>query len=370
MNTTGCPPGWSTDGAFQHANVGACETPLAAYYVATMGTTAIALVAAIKQTQNWCARPKHASNIPRGPIMSFLFIGLQFIGYLLIGFGYLTYENGLALSMYTIMFLNFAYIYTLGVVRLVSLGEKIIPRSRRPAGESSINLRTFDGFGKFLFAAQIFFLVTSSVVLIILSPILLDQRDIISRLGWGLKSLFVGACQVSYWYQFERCIKVIRSVQVDTKYILPSEEDKRARKDDLSSAIMKMRKNQLVHLLACPGSILFFLLAVGGVPGNFFVVLAPITFQAIAALLFEFSLKGNRKRTPRSPKLQDKVMAASIPINMPSPAPGTTSLVPSLSVMASNPMNGEQDEDDDVEQQQKPVSMPAIEGSAKSTEET
>lgn len=303
MNRTNCPALFATDQAFQRGTPGACDTSFPGFLVFCLMATFLSLITALKQYSNWKKRGKHQSRIPRGPITQLTYSLLQ-AGLLipLIAVNLANFQNGVSFSLYTINFLPFAYAYTVGLLRLVSLGEKIIPKSRRPVGESAASLAEFDSFGKMMFATQSMSIVVTSAMLIILSPILTDYENVISRIGWGTKSLFLFVCQCGYWYQFERCIKAIRQVQLglpvsqnltgDSEHVSSSDAKKGTLKD-FQEAIMRMRRHQLSHVSASPAVLIFFLLAIGAIPANIWIIYTPVISQALGGMYFEFRAKAN-----------------------------------------------------------------------------
>lgn len=300
MDTTGCPRFFATDTAFRSNVPGACDTSLIGFYVLGLVGVFLSFVASVKQTKNWLERPKHTSWFPRGPVNSFIFSFCQLLSVILIGQNVISYYNGFSFMLASILFLNFAYSYSLGVIRLVSLGERIIPKSKAESTQSHASLGKFDGLGKLLFIFQTAFLFASSFALIILSPTMTQNEEVISRFGWGAKAVFIMLCQCGYWYQFERCIRVVRLIQ---KSDLDADAaGKTARMEQLDMAVVRMRQNQATHVLASPAFFVFGLIAVGAIVGSIWSIYGVTVAQAIAALYFEFATKPKKKPNGRDEK--------------------------------------------------------------------
>jgi len=288
MNRTGCPADLATDGAFQAATVGACDTNIIGFYVYTLLFVAgLKFVSALKQFSNWMSRPTHKRKIPRGPLNSLMFCTVLIILAVLVGENIVNYKNGFSFSLFSVGFMNFVWSYSVGLKRLVSLGEKIIPKSSRGTSASS-QLANFDGLGKVLFTIQTISAVVSSVVLIVLSPIFTQNELVVSRIGFGSKGVFMAFCIGGYVYQFQRCIKTIRNVQ-DNAMVLKSDP---AMKRDMDKVILKMRGNQMVHVLfGGPPALTFILLAAGAVPANVWVVFLVPLMESLGSVMMEFAVR-------------------------------------------------------------------------------
>ena len=276
------------------------------FYIYLSTIASIATIISIKQGMNWRARSNHSTKIPRGPLSSFVFSLLQFVMMILSGMNIINFSNGISFSLVSMIFLSFAYSYTVGLIRVVSLGEKIIPKARRQDTEAFRNLRNFDGLGRFMLICQVIFLLASSIVLIILSPVFPEHVEVIARVGWGCKSAFLLCCQCGYWYQFERCIRTIKSVTDNSAAIRANDFEKKLRDAEFMSAIIKMRKNQAIHVFAFSATILFFLLAAGFINGTVWIVYLSTVGQAMASFYFEFILNAARR-----PRMEDKVTGVS-----------------------------------------------------------
>jgi hypothetical protein len=288
-----------------------CDIPMAGYYGWAGFIVMLSFLTTGKQTLNWLRRPTHASKIPRGPINQALFTSLELAFLVMIGQNVINFENGWSFSVETLVFLPFTYAYSLGLIRLVSLGEKIIPKSRRPVGEAAAALGKFDNFGKVLLVSQTLGIGIGSLALVILSPTLVEYEFIIATIGWASKSTFMFACIFGYWYQFERCIRVIRQVQhnatiVDlTSSVRFDNKEGELRNKELNAAVLKMRKHQLTHIGAMPAAVGMLLLATGGVPGSIWVIQMMAMSQAFSGIYFEFSVKAQTKRAPGAMKSGD-----------------------------------------------------------------
>jgi hypothetical protein len=252
MNTTDCPEGYASDQMFQANTPSSCETPLAAYYVYTLFIVITKVFTALKILQNWIRKKrsiapsrnaKKMSSIPYVAINAIIFVVVNLVIAILGGLNIINFHNGLTLMLFSIAFLPFAWAYTNGLLKLVNLGEKIIPKSHQQFATDYLNLATFDSVGKALLVFQVASLLTSSGVLIVLGPILPQHEQVFLQVGFAFKAFFVAFSVLGYVYQFERCVRVINEITSSVKKIAPSS-------NDLKPVIKKMRVTQALHIAA------------------------------------------------------------------------------------------------------------------------
>jgi hypothetical protein len=162
---------------------------------------------------------------------------------ILVGADVVNFRNGGSFVLYSIMFLQFSYIYSYGLIVLLRLGEKIIPKNLRKQASNGVDkLASFDFLGKTMVLVQVLSLLAGSVILAILMPLLTDVEFLLARIGFGLKACFIYSCLAGYLYQFQRCIGVIKTVQHGVDGVIQKSGGSR---NDLSRAINKMRKNMI-----------------------------------------------------------------------------------------------------------------------------
>jgi len=287
----------ATDEAFRANIDGSCDTSFVGYYTFALITIAIKLLSVVKQFANWFQRPTHRSKLPRGPLISLVFASSQLLFMFLIGFNLASYRNGVSFVLLSIGFLPFAHAYSIGLVRLVNLGEKILPKSSRNA-ETIKRVTGFDGPGKLLFAIQVVSLVVSTVVLIVLSPILVEYEMVLSHVGFGTKALFMLFCIGGYVYHFERCIRAIQAVQRDVHQIKIANSGAKEPGDasDLRPVVRKMRLAQLPHLCGTsPAALIYLLIAVDAVPATVYTVITTILLEASGSVFLEFVVRRKAK---------------------------------------------------------------------------
>ena len=297
MNTSGCTRLYATDEAYRVNTPGACDVPLVAYVILYSSVFVAKIVTVTNHSLRWCDRRRkqqtaanQKSRIPIGPMVSGLFIAIFTLNVTLVGFDKLDFQRGTALSLYSIGYIPFAWNYSFALIRVVRLGEKILPKSHRGFDENK-HLARFDMIGKILFILQAVAVFSSSLVLIVVGPIVPDHEQIFMQIGFACKAFFLAICAGGFVYQFERCITTIKSVKNAVKEIGG------AVPDDLNAVIQKMRKNQLLHsVIIFPSILILVLLASGAIPAIVWIVNLPPTLEAFGTLFYELFLSTGRKR--------------------------------------------------------------------------
>ena len=300
MNLTGCEPGYASDQMFQNNRLQDCDVPLVAYYVYTMSIVFLNLSTAIKVSMNWTRKfckttsrdiRRHGTLLPLVPLSYFTYAFTNVSVAVLGGQNIINFTNGLSLALYSIAFLPFACVYTYGLIKLVRLGERIIPKSHREFAKDA-NLALFDSFGKFLMGFAVISYMISSCALIILGPIFPKMEQIFFQVGFGFKAGYISFILAGYIYQFERCIRVIKDVDKSVMFSHQPQVNK------LEFVIRKMRTTQALHFSVGFPSILFLVLLAGGaLPASVWAVLLPPAIEAIGNFFYAFSIK--RKSRPK-----------------------------------------------------------------------
>ena len=297
MNISGCPPLYATDEVYRINTPEACDIPLIAYGILYSLVFVAKIVTTTKHTKRWCERRRkqqtaanQKSRVPIGQLVSISMILLFLIHVFLAGFDKIDFQSGTALSVYSIGYIPFAWNYSFALIRVVRLGDKIIPKSHRGLSENK-HLARFDMIGKILFILQAVAVFSSSLVLIVVGPIIPEHEQIFMQIGFACKAFFLAICAGGFVYQFERCILAIKMIKNGVRDIGG------AAPGDLNAVIKKMRKNQLLHFFVnLPSIILLFLLASSTIPAIVWIVNLPPTLESFGTLFYELFLSTGRKR--------------------------------------------------------------------------
>jgi hypothetical protein len=312
MNGTGCPEYYATDGVFQLPNEGSCDTSLIGFYVFGLFIAGTRLVGAMKHGFNWYYTTRQVKatrkrNLPLGPMNSLIQALFYLMQVFLYAFDVVNMRNGTSLSVYSAIFLPFAWWFTVYLLRLVKLGDKILPKAQR-THDHGRELNKFDGLGKFMLAIQVFSLLVSSFLLIVLGPIIPEYEVLMGRIGFGFKASFILFCAAGIIYQFQRCIKAVEKVRDNVKL-------ERHRDDiEVIRAVKRMRAQQvLAFFFGFPPGLLYLLLSlISEIPWNIFILLVPHAFESLGTFLVECFLKVHAK--------QIKTNAHGVMMSSPAPA--------------------------------------------------
>jgi hypothetical protein len=315
MNCTGCPnKDFCTDGAFRESLPLECDTSLPGYYAYTFGIVGLKLIGLGKQVANWRYRHKGLRKFPLGPFNTSIYIILLIIQNILIGENLVNFRTGTSFILYSIMFLFFAWIYSYGLIYLVNLGRKIFGKKHQEElSKSADRLAKFDIFGRGMLFFQMFSLFASTLVLVVLSPILVDAELVLSRLGFGFKGAFVWFCMFGYLHQYSRCVAVIASTQKAAASITAQG----SRKSELLQVIKRMRRAQIAQFIAAtPSALLFTLLATGAIGASVWAALGSQAFEAVGAIYYEFVVRRRANTGPvieTSSNLNNQIQATEGP---------------------------------------------------------
>jgi hypothetical protein len=339
MDTSGCLEGFATDVAFESPNSEIqCKTTLALYWSLCAIFLSLRFIALAKQFLNWKtsnARRNRKNQLPVAVSVSAVQLVMNVILWILIGTNVVNVYNGGAWSLLSLVFLPFAFISTVILLRTVRLGSKIIPLAR-DIGDAS--LRLFTLFGKVLIFVQLFSILSATLTLIILSPVFPNMHDLLGRIGFASKAIYLTSFCSGMVMQFQRCINAIRKVENRIEDFVIQQEtpsvtgasgapttDKphlvRYQKQvrETNYAIKLMRQHQTVFLVAWVfGAIEWFLIAAGLFQWSTFVIYVyAFVYETVSSLFVEFVLMNtsNHKKNKRKPqvvieKAQDQAVEA------------------------------------------------------------
>jgi hypothetical protein len=297
MNTTGCPAFLATDEMFQANTEGACDTSLIGYGVYFGFICFLSFASAIRQTLTYLNLRKQGRKKRRRFPLAIINVFLLFLGIFLMallgGLNVANFSNGGAAAIYSLAYLPFAWAYTYGLIKIVRLGEKMLPKAHRGAHG---HLGRFDLLGKCLFAFQLLSIISGTVALGVLAPILTQYETTILRIGFGAKCLFIAFSLAGYVYQFERLIRTIRKARNDINQIVSLKSDR----DELSEVIWKMRQTQLLHMTTTVSNIALFILAIGAAPASIWLVLLPAFMYTFGTFVYEFFVSNYGRPKPTS----------------------------------------------------------------------
>jgi hypothetical protein len=196
MDPTGCPPYLATDSIFQRTSP-VCGSSLIAYWVVTMLIAIIRSIGAYHRVKIWLKRRRIVDQrkkrlqtnqilgLPIPQVSSVFASIVYYIMFILPGLNIANVYNGIPFSLFSLAFLPAMMDFVLMLLKLVRLGKKIIPLSLQ--GDELAHLEKFDSLGMFMLFLQAFSLTGSSLVLIILSPVMPQHDYILGTCGWAFK---------------------------------------------------------------------------------------------------------------------------------------------------------------------------------------
>ena len=143
--------------------------------------------------------PNRIKSQPRfayPPRATFIFLASAItytLSYFLGGFDVANMRNGLSFSIYSISFLPVAYELTILLQKFVKLGARSsLSRNAVNLPENvASELTRFNSVGRLLFGAQVVSVLISSIVFIVLSPILPKYELIFGQIGFAFKASFL-----------------------------------------------------------------------------------------------------------------------------------------------------------------------------------
>ena len=308
MNTTGCAYPFATDEIFQlSSSAVSCNSSMVTFWFLAAFSLVLRLIPALKQALNWKLHslkrakvngmPKRRRNFPMAQITSMIEWTFFLVLFLLSGFNIVNMGNAWSLSLLSAAFLFFACSFTVSYVRFVRLGNRILPRAHRTE-ENQKSLSTLDGFGKLALHVQIASLVFSSVILIIIGPIIPEHDVLLGKLAFAFKINFECFCVFGCIWQLERCKGAIFEVAADVKKL-------QLKHQDYSQAIWTIRKNQVVYcLFAFPLTIVFALLICDVIPWTYqIVIVLPFLCESVAFMVQVFRCPQRKKRNEDTQEL-------------------------------------------------------------------
>lgn len=190
MNSKNCSFGWATDNIFQRTPTLDCSSNLIAFWTVTSFLSFIRLLSAIRRYYTWKTqtpskeRPK--TRFPYSSIISFSDTLFFLLCCILSGLDIINVYNGFSFAFISLVFIPFVFDLSISLLRLVRLGKKIIPLVAEDVDELN-ELQKFEKIGSVLFLIQTFSALTSSVLLMIISPIFPEHDLVLAQIGFGLK---------------------------------------------------------------------------------------------------------------------------------------------------------------------------------------
>ena len=290
MNSTSCPAGYATDEAFQLPSPETfCASPIALHWALTGFEVVVKLITSIHIYREWLKRVrknKLKGRIPFFPLNSFLEVFLYLLTDILLGFGYTNVYNGGSFILMSLSYLPFCFTAFLVLQRTVKLGSKIIPLAS--AQKYQTKLSRFTNFGKGLVFFQAFSIAISSLVLIVITPILPEYFVVLGMIGFCFKGLFQFFVFFSLVIQYQRCISVVDEIQAANQ------------RNDVSIKFARklMRQKQVfVVPFMVINPLEFLLLCARVIPWNIYLVVHwHILGETVGSALMEFFIFTNKRQ--------------------------------------------------------------------------
>lgn len=198
MDTTLCPPGMATDRAFlRDVPVGTCNVSATAFWGIVMSIAVVRTIAFFGKVRNYVAavgltfksRRIFSVLVSLASAVSYIVLGI------LLGLNVVNADNGWSFSLYSIGYFPFIVDFTMMLFKIVRLGRRIIalPRDQMTNVDTDY-LSKFTKKGMVLAFLQIVMACVSSVVLIILSPIMPERELLLGTIGFASKGMFQIFC--------------------------------------------------------------------------------------------------------------------------------------------------------------------------------
>lgn len=314
MDISGCPKGFATDGVFRILPAGTCDVPMSAFIAVAVVLCALRGVALVGHFLNWQRRSRHRATsptpstmarrkqLPIATLISLLLFICYVLLFLLLGLNIANFQNGGALAIYSVGFLPFATLMTFMLLRVLRLGVSIARFDMLKVSENEIlKLKTFGVLGKLLFYLQVLSLGVSSLILIIIGPIIPQHEALLGRIGFGFKASFLASSTVGIVYQLQRVLKVIDETIISME---KSQVQSETFVSFYSEMKQKMRTQQIaVAVIAFPIAILYVLLTVDAIPWLWSIII-PFTMggETFGALMVALVFNRSRSKTKRGSK--------------------------------------------------------------------
>lgn len=221
MNQTDCPPGRATDQVISLANIpGSCDVDFNGFValVVFLGLTKILIT--IQHSLRWVQRERNIKtkqillDRKRWPVVPLISWGSA-VAYLLFLIGSATDTfnayNGWNAFMFGIGWLFYGLSSVMFLMKFVSLGHRIAPRSKSAVIRSIAGvekLSKFDTAGKFSLCAGLAALVVQTVLLCIVQMIPGTDHEVMIRAAFGAQGYLVLQHILSILHHVERIKQV------------------------------------------------------------------------------------------------------------------------------------------------------------------
>lgn len=227
MNQTGCPAGFATDEVLLYASQPlSCNVNMSAYIVLSVILMLLKTFASCHYVRAWVKRQYNEKNkkrlegrLPIVPIISWLSWLLHLAYFILIGLGVADAKNGLAAFLFGIGWTYFAFLSILFLLKFVSLGYRIAPRSAAtktfrlmPGAEK---LSHFNIKGKISLFICVLMTILQFIFFCIV-PFFYAVDDRYIRAGFGIQGYFLVQHAMSITNHFER----VKHLWVDLAFSL------------------------------------------------------------------------------------------------------------------------------------------------------
>jgi hypothetical protein len=155
--------------------------------------------------------------------------------------------NGFPWMLMSLTLLPYYITTTIVYLRMVRLGERIIPLARDlGVGTENHGLRKQTKVTKILLAVQLASAVASTIVLCVLGPLDPQNSAIHGTVGLALKAQFQFCVLVGLTYQYYRCIQVVRTMQQRAAEIKSPVSKESERTNNLKQSIRTMQQRMFL----------------------------------------------------------------------------------------------------------------------------
>jgi hypothetical protein len=275
MDPTSCPPGYASDIAFKPPNITpSCDVQLLTYWLVNIFFCIFSCASRLLRiTRRKPILSRHLAkcrefNMKLVTISSLILV-------ICIGTNQTTYLNGGSFSLHNIYFI-------LCVAEMMQSWLLKVRRKELLINEyESEKLQTLTKFGKIVLIIAIVSVIISSIVMIIVSPLLaIENRQHIAIIGWAFKAAFWILLVTGMVHQVLRTTRAIKQV-----YIVEQDETKRKL---LSKALSKVYL-ELVSFSITPSiiALLYALLASEIIEWTWHFTLSPMWVEMVGLFTYE-----------------------------------------------------------------------------------
>jgi hypothetical protein len=251
------------------------------------------------------------TQIPFVPILGVFSFIIYCIILLMTSLDIANARNGWAGALYSIGWLIFATISTLYFLKMLRLGKRLIPLSKKIVNSAGAaveiqgdNLGKSNAVGTALFLGQSFTAIGQFVLFVIVGlsrP--LDVGIVMAALG--VMALFLCIHGGALVWLVERAINAIKRSHYKTSSSDGNNNGTSRMRSDLQTIVNKMRLQQLVSLvLTSSGAVVYALAIARVIPLAWYVMLIHMYYDTIANLVVAFSMarrarNHNQQQGPR-----------------------------------------------------------------------